>query len=564
MSYLVLARKYRPQTFNDVIGQEHVTRTLTNSILAGRVAHGVLFSGPRGTGKTTVARILAKAMNCINGPTPAPCNICRSCTEITIGNSVDVLEIDGASNNGVENVRDLRDNVKYKPAYSSYKIYIIDEVHMLSTPAFNALLKTLEEPPPHVMFIFATTEPHKIPVTILSRCQRHDFKRISLDSIVSHMALVCEKEGVNIVSESLFLIARAAGGSMRDALSLLDLVISCSEGPVTSESISDILGIVDRRAIFMISEAILSSDFPVLLDLLEDLYNNGHNIKELYYDIVEHFRNLLVIKMVKKADKLVSLPSHEIVMMSEQVKKISATTLNQIFDVLYKEEYSVRLSPNPKLCLEMVFLKMFQIKPALPIDILIEKIDNLKQMIPGKNKKDFIDAATVRVNYKESALIEEIPQKVLETGIKDGYGAGKTDTMTKKIIEQDDNLERAWEKLYAIISKNHPSLAASMVKCSIRKIAENSIEIEVGGNGFNLNMIRRKKNLDILDKVCRDFFGKNMGIALIEQEETKTSELKSFQEETGANNLKSDALNNPLVTDAVEIFKGKVLDAKIL
>src|SRR3989339_223488 len=192
MSYLVFARKYRPQTFDAVTGQEHVTRTLTNSILAGRVAHGVLFSGPRGTGKTTVARILAKSMNCINGPTPVPCNICRSCTEITIGNSVDVLEIDGASNNGVENVRDLRDNVKYKPAYSSYKIYIIDEVHMLSTPAFNALLKTLEEPPPHVMFIFATTEPHKIPVTILSRCQRHDFKRISLDSIVNQMALICE------------------------------------------------------------------------------------------------------------------------------------------------------------------------------------------------------------------------------------------------------------------------------------------------------------------------------------------------------------------------------------
>jgi DNA polymerase III subunit gamma/tau len=561
MSYLVLARKYRPQAFDDVIGQEHVTRTLTNSISAGRVAHGVLFSGPRGTGKTTVARILAKAMNCLNGPTSTPCNICRSCTEITLGNSVDVLEIDGASNNGVENVRDLRENVKYKPAYSSYKIYIIDEVHMLSTPAFNALLKTLEEPPPHVMFIFATTEPHKIPVTILSRCQRHDFKRIRLDSIVSQMALVCEKERVNIDSESLFLIARAAGGSMRDALSLLDLVISCSEGPVTNESILDILGIVDRRAIFMISEAILNSDFPLLLDLVEDLYNNGHNIKELYYDIVEHFRNLLVVKMVRKADKLVSLPAHELVMMSEQVKNISATTLNQIFDVLYKEEYSVRVSPNPKLCLEMVFLKIFQIKPALPIDVLIEKIDNLRHMIPGKQKKDFINAETVCIDYKKSELIEKTPQKVLEPGIKEGYGADKTDSTTKKAFEQADNLEKTWEKLYAIISEKHPALAASMAKCSIRKITENRLEIEVGGNGFNLNMVRRKKNLDILDKVCRDFFGKSIEIAL---EETITSESKNAQEKTGTNNLISDALNNPLVTDAVEIFKGKVLDAKIL
>lgn len=561
MSYLVLARKYRPQTFDDVIGQEHVTRTLTNSIVAGRVAHGVLFSGPRGTGKTTVARILAKAMNCINGSTPAPCNVCRSCTEITIGNSVDVLEIDGASNNGIENVRDLRDNVKYKPAYSSYKIYIIDEVHMLSTPAFNALLKTLEEPPPHVMFIFATTEPHKIPVTILSRCQRHDFKRISLDSIVSHMALVCEKESVNIVSESLFLIARAAGGSMRDALSLLDLVISCSEGPVTNEKILDILGIVDRRAIFMISEAILSSDFPVLLDLLEDLYNNGHNIKELYYDIVEHFRNLLVVKMVKKVNKLVSFPSHEIVMMSEQVKNISATVLNQIFDVLYKEEYSVRLSPNPKLCLEMVFLKMFQIKPVLPIDVLIEKIDSLRHMIPEKQKKDDFNEVTVCVDYKNAELVERTPQKVLEPESKEGYGAGKTDSITQKAFGPDDNFEKTWGQLYAIISEKHPSLAPSMAKCSIRKITENGIEIEVGGNGFNLSMIRRRKNLDILEKVFRDFFGKNMRIAL---EEKKFSELNNTQEKTGTDNSISAALNNPLVTDAVEIFKGKVLDAKIL
>ncbi|MFH1975931.1 MAG: DNA polymerase III subunit gamma/tau [Pseudomonadota bacterium] len=561
MSYLVLARKYRPQTFDDVIGQEHVTRTLTNSILAGRVAHGVLFSGPRGTGKTTVARILAKAMNCINGPTSVPCNICRSCTEITIGNSVDVLEIDGASNNGVENVRDLRDNVKYKPAYSSYKIYIIDEVHMLSTPAFNALLKTLEEPPPHVMFIFATTEPHKIPVTILSRCQRHDFKRIGLDSIVSHMALVCEKEDVKIVSESLFLIARAAGGSMRDALSLLDLVISCSEGPVTNENILDILGIIDRRAIFMISEAILSSDFPALLDLLEDLYNNGHNIKELYYDIVEHFRNLLVVKMVKKVNKLVNLPSHEIVMMSEQVKNISATALNQIFDALYKEESSIRFSLNPKLCLEMVFLKIFQIKPALPIEVLIEKIDNLRHMIPGKQKKDGFNAATVCVDYKNAELVERTPQKVLEPESKEGYGADKTDSTTQKAPGPDDNFEKIWGQLYAIISEKHPSLAASMAKCSIRKITENRIEIEVAGNGFNLNMVRRRKNLDILGKVCRDFFGKSMKIAL---EEKKTSELNNAQEKTGTDNLISDALNNSLVTDAVEIFKGKVLDAKIL
>jgi len=227
MSYLVLARKYRPQTFAEVVEQGHITRTLTHAISAGRMVHAVLFSGPRGTGKTTVARILAKAMNCEKGPTPDPCNICRSCREITAGSAVDVYEIDGASNNSVDQIRDLRENLRYMPAHSQYKIYIIDEVHMLSIAAFNALLKTLEEPPAHVMFIFATTEPQKIPVTILSRCQRHDFRRIPIESMTQHMEMISSKEGIRIPSESVWLIAREAGGSMRDALSLLDQVMAC-------------------------------------------------------------------------------------------------------------------------------------------------------------------------------------------------------------------------------------------------------------------------------------------------------------------------------------------------
>ncbi|MGD8717099.1 MAG: DNA polymerase III subunit gamma/tau, partial [Desulfobacterales bacterium] len=253
MSYLVLARKYRPQTFDQVVEQTHITQTLSNAISSGRVAHAILFSGPRGTGKTTVARILAKALNCKEAPTPVPCNDCRSCVEITTGHAVDVFEIDGASNNSVDQIRDLRDNIKYMPAHSPYKIYIIDEVHMLSMAAFNALLKTLEEPPPHVMFMFATTEPHKIPITILSRCQRHDFRRISLNSIEKQMASICQQESYAIAEESLGLIAQEASGSMRDALSLLDQVLSCSQGAIDHQQVTDILGVVDRKIIFSLS-----------------------------------------------------------------------------------------------------------------------------------------------------------------------------------------------------------------------------------------------------------------------------------------------------------------------
>ena len=334
MSYLVLARKYRPQTFDEVVCQEHVTQTLTNAIGMGRVPHAVLFCGPRGTGKTTVARILAKAMNCIEGPTKSPCNTCGSCVEITQGNAVDVFEIDGASNNSVEQIRELRENIKYMPAHCRYKIYIIDEVHMLSTAAFNALLKTLEEPPPHILFIFATTEPHKIPLTILSRCQRHDFKRVDSRSIAGHLKTLCFKEGFNIDEESLHTLSREAGGSMRDALSLLDQVIACSEGRLGTEQVMDILGIIDHRRLFDISNAIFQDDIPKVLDILDEIYDRGHDVKKLYSDILAHFRNLIVVKMGKSVEKLVDLPRHEIDLIQEQIGSVPATYLNQILDFL--------------------------------------------------------------------------------------------------------------------------------------------------------------------------------------------------------------------------------------
>ncbi|MBF0469458.1 MAG: DNA polymerase III subunit gamma/tau, partial [Desulfamplus sp.] len=267
MSYKVLALKYRPQNFQNVIGQEHVTTTLSNAISSNRVAHAILFTGPRGTGKTTIARILAKAMNCEQGPTPTPCNICRSCKSITSGNASDVFEIDGASNNSVDQIRELRANVTYMPTSSKFKIYIIDEVHMLSIAAFNALLKTLEEPPEHVIFIFATTESHKIPITILSRCQRHDLGRLKLDQISDHLQELCKKENFIVSRESTDLVASEADGSMRDSLSLLDRILSSSPSKeISHDSILNNLGIIDKKVIFDISSCILKHDVPEVLN----------------------------------------------------------------------------------------------------------------------------------------------------------------------------------------------------------------------------------------------------------------------------------------------------------
>ena len=289
MSYLVFARKYRPQNFDDVVGQEHVTRTLSNAIAQERVPHALIFTGPRGTGKTTIARILAKGMNCQEGPTSQPCNICRSCTEITNGHAADVFEIDGASNNSVDQVRELRENLKYMPSHSRYKIYIIDEVHMLSTSAFNALLKTLEEPPAHVLFVFATTEPQKIPVTILSRCQRHDLRRIELTDIISNMHWICTQEQIGIDDQSLGLIARESGGSMRDALSLLDHVIACTHDHITIKVVSELLGLVERRHIFEVSAAIFSRDLHGVLKLIDGIWRAGYEIIRFFNDLITPF-----------------------------------------------------------------------------------------------------------------------------------------------------------------------------------------------------------------------------------------------------------------------------------
>ena len=366
MSYLVLARKYRPQTFADVVEQDHVTQTLSHAISSGRVAHAILFTGPRGTGKTTIARILAKAMNCQQGPTVSPCNVCRSCMEITSGQAVDVLEIDGASNNSVDQVRDLRDNVRYMPSHSRYKIYIIDEVHMLTAAAFNALLKTLEEPPAHVLFMFATTEPQKIPLTILSRCQRHDLRRIDTRSILEHLQALCMKEAVDIAPESLLIIAQEAGGSMRDALSLLDQVLSFSEGKITHDIVISLLGVIDREFLFDFSQAVLNGDIPEILNLLETGYENGLDLKRLYSSLVEHFRNLLVVKICENAQKLVDVPLHEIDRMQQNVKSVSASSLNHIFDMLFSEEATIRHSSLPRLALEVVFLELFRPGPLCP------------------------------------------------------------------------------------------------------------------------------------------------------------------------------------------------------
>ena len=378
-SYIVLARKWRPQTFADLVGQQHVAMTLQNAIAQNRVAHAFLFTGSRGVGKTSTARIFAKALNCAKAPCAEPCNECDSCREITSGHSMDVVEIDGASNRGIDAIKEVLDAVRYAPSRDRYKIYIIDEVHMLTTEAFNALLKTLEEPPSHVVFIFATTDPNKVPITIVSRCQRYDFKRISLDDLVAHLSRIAQTEGIAFEDSALRLIARTARGGVRDALSAMDQIIAFAEQPISGERAAEVLGVASRETLMRMAESIVRQDISGALSCIEKVDHYGQNLSQFAFDLLEFWRDITVVAADAKAP--VELNAAEKDAVRAWLPLAGFDRLQRLFQIWYQTSELLPKSLSPRLVMEMATIRMCQVENVIPIDGILRRMDALTRAL---------------------------------------------------------------------------------------------------------------------------------------------------------------------------------------
>ncbi len=488
MSYLVLARKLRPTCFGDLIGQETAAQTLRNAVISNRVAHAFLFAGSRGVGKTSAARILTRALNCLNPVNGDPCNICEICHEIDQNASPDVYEIDAASNRGVENIRELRENVNYVPARCRYKVYIIDEAHMLTIESFNALLKTLEEPPSHAKFILATTDPYKIPTTIISRCQRYDFLRIPIKKMADFLETVVEKENLEITRQSLEMIARNSVGGMRDALTSIDQILSFTDTSATDQKVAQILGILDRESRFSLIESILKKNTAEALQFFQKLQEHGHDVHDILTDLLNTVKTVSLVQTLGKNKVLFQELSYDDLEAFESLSKLAGTDeLQQIFHVLLNLEEQMKLSTHAKICFEMAIMQISSVEPLIGITELISEIKNIRGVKPESDihiKKP----KAYKNSSDEKGLKESAPDLLKQHSAQDisFEKLPKEDPCEDKNILQSENKRLPNEKIDGKVTEGHEKMIHDMDVCSEKK-------------SNNSDIFEQKINLDQLE-----------------------------------------------------------------
>ncbi len=585
MSYLVLARKSRPQDFNQVVGQVPVVKTLKNSITRKRIAHAILFSGVRGVGKTTLARIMAKAINCEQIEKANPCNNCQSCREITAGSSLDLYEIDGASNRGIQEIRELKEKIRFLPTSSKYKVIIIDEVHMLTTEAFNALLKTLEEPPEHVYFMFATTELHKIPITILSRCQRYELKRVSAEDLTAHFRNLSEEEGLQIDDAALRLIVRESEGSVRDGLSLLDQVFSYGETHIAVEDVIEVLGLVSRDIILSITRALLEKDPAAALLALQETFSFGVDLKRFTTDLMGAFRTLILCK-IPGCQELTDIPPQELSEFKKLAELYSHNTIHMKLNLLMQGVEEMRYSTQSRLVLESCFLKIIQADDVIPVSTILAKLDSLlagngespeSSRSPVQKKKNDASTATpvkagtqadssaVPSTSRKPEPSDQIPgprPEIKESPMPVEIQArAPTQTPKSKPVPRPHqrDVRKDWSGFIEHVKDRKVWMAQDLQRADRVKEVDGELHLHFSDQA-NCSLLCQKDNTRLLTEFVLDFFQKDLILRFItpKKEDGNTTDNNDSPQK-----LRQKLANDPRVLMATEIFNGQIGDIRV-
>ena len=543
MSYEVFARKYRPQTFDDLVGQAHVSRTLKNAVAQNRLAHAYLFVGPRGVGKTSTARILAKSLNCVKGPTITPCGECDNCREIAAGNSLDVIEIDGASNNSVEDVRQLRENVRYAPAKGHYKIYLIDEVHMLSPAAFNALLKTLEEPPAHVKFIFAITEPQKVLPTILSRCQRFDLHRIPANLIAKHLQFIAGKEKIALEPAAAHAIARGAEGGLRDAESMLDQLVAFCGEKISENDVLDVFGFTSEQAVADLTGRILRGETPGAIDLLHQQSDAGKDMMRLMSDLIAYLRDLLVFKAKPDALKEDVEPDVQ-TSLARHAELITMGHLLELLDQFAAAEGRMKWAPNKKLHLEVAIIKAIQSLGQATLDEVIEKLGELRN---GRGARPQAPSAQPVAADADRGREES---RTAKAGVSD---PGYSETLPR-VAETSPDANELWQKILAKVPAQKAFVRNSASAAHVLGIDGRNFQIGFApGDKAMMDILGTQANRKLLETLLHEVTAKDWSLRLTIKEDLPTRQAPASQH-SQPEHFKED----PLIQEAIGLFNAQI------